>query len=73
MKSTKIQNTWYQTDSEKNNCLQHESWNKKAECPLAHLSWEHVHRSIKFFTVLHMSTNDHKSEVSIDLGVTNKF
>lgn len=29
--------------------------------------------SLKFFTILHMSMEDHKSVMSIDLEVKNKF
>lgn len=28
---------------------------------------------LKFFTVQHMSINDYKSIVSVELGITNKF
>lgn len=30
-------------------------------------------RSLKFFTILHMCMEDHKSVMSIDLEVKNKF
>lgn len=64
---------WYSMDHDKNDCLQHESSSKKAESHLVHLSWEHEHRPITFFAVPHMSTNDHRSTVRIDFGVTNTF
>lgn len=45
---------WYSMDHDKNDCLQHESSNKKAEHHLVHLSWEHVHRPITFFCFSHV-------------------
>lgn len=58
---------------EKATCFQYESWNEKAEPCLSSLSCEHTQWETFFFASLHISANDHKSTVSINLGVTSKF
>ena len=40
---TKKQKTWHSKEHEKDAYLRPESWNKKAECRLFSLSWEHAH------------------------------
>lgn len=58
----------------KDTCLQHESWNKKAERLFA---WPRLRMytlgDSYFFATAFMSTNDCRRAMSIDFGVVNKF
>lgn len=64
---------WHEVDHKKSTCLQNGSWNQKISALRDTISAGKVCVGDSIFLLLSMSTNNHESTTSIDLGITNKF
>lgn len=60
-------------DRKQSTYLQCESWNAKSEHYFVQPRLGMCYQVIPAFLTLCMATNDHKSILHIDLGITNKF
>lgn len=64
---------WHTIDNKRTLVDSMRSETRKQSIALSASPWNMQTGQLKFFVALHMSTNDHTSAMSTELGITNKF